>query len=122
MKIFPHPDDSSLVLTPPNPPEERGKRINNLISTITLSAAFGLVAIAIIAAAIFTVRIVAGDYSFQLNISYLGYAILYLAAVVIALIYCSLSLELPPYTPRWLIEKEPGLEDPYDEFKYGENK
>ena len=109
-----HPDDPSLVITPPNPPEERGKKINNLISTVTLSAAFALVVIAIIIATAFAIRIAVGDYIFRMDIGYLGYVTLYLAAVVVALIYYSLSLPLPEFKPRWEIEKKPEWEDPYD--------
>lgn len=113
-----HPYDKTLTIVPtPSKPHE-GIWLNNLATTLTLSAAFGLVAIVVIAATAFAIRVAVGDYIFRMDVGYLGWVSLYLAACCLSVIYYALSLELPSYVPRWEIEKKPEWEDPYDPSDY----
>lgn len=113
-----HPDDPSLVITPPNPPEERGKRANNLITSFTLSASFAAVGIAVIIVAMLTTRIVVGNLEFRLGWLYLWCVIAYISLIIGLMVLYAMNLELPPWKKKWDIEEDISVHDPYDKVDW----
>lgn len=112
------PEDDTLVIVPPVSREHTGIWINKLITTATLCASLGVWCIFGLVVAGITVRIIVGDFTFRTNGSYLGWIVIYLAVVIAVISHWALTMELPPYVPKWQIQKEIDREDPFDPVPY----
>lgn len=111
-----HPDDSTLVITPPVSREHTGIWLNKLITNAGLFASLGAWCIFGLIAAGLIIRIAVGDFVFRVSSTYLGLVTFSLGIVIGLIIWYAMTLELPPYVPRWQVKEPPSREDPYDEI------
>jgi len=120
-KSFPHPDDPSLIIKPNQLRDPNGSWLDSIVSGVITTAAASafMVAFLIIVGAV--VSITVGKDDFHSNIVYLAAVGAYLAFITVLMIIYARTIKLPPYVPRWQVQKEEKFEDPYDQFKYGGN-